>query len=118
MTILKNYNVNKVCKDWRKTVLIAAFVCLTGAANTQTTWPVIKQEARPWTRWWWMGSAVDEKNISAQLSTYKTAGFGGVEIVPIYGAMGYEKQYVPYLSPQWMKMLDHIRGSFDICAEG
>ena len=35
------------------------------------------------------------------------AGFGGVEIVPIYGAKGYESRYIKYLSPQWMKMLDH-----------
>ncbi len=73
----------------------------------QTQWPAITQQAKPWTRWWWMGSAVDEKNISASLQQYAKAGMGGVEIVPIYGAKGYENQYIKYLSPQWMKMLDH-----------
>jgi hypothetical protein len=54
-----------------------------------------------------MGSAVDEKNISASLQQYNKVGFGGVEIVPIYGAKGYESRYIKYLSPQWMQMLDH-----------
>ena len=70
-------------------------------------WPTINKEAKPWTRWWWMGSAVDEKGIDKQLKGLNSAGFGGVEIVPIYGAIGYEKQYINYLSPQWMKMLDY-----------
>ncbi len=54
-----------------------------------------------------MGSAVDEKSISTSLQQYAAAGFGGTEVVPIYGAKGYESRYIKYLSPQWMKMLDH-----------
>ncbi|RYY18936.1 MAG: glycoside hydrolase [Chitinophagaceae bacterium] len=90
-----------------KTLITVAFLLANVVADGQSGWPVVKPEARPWTRWWWMGSAVDEKNISTQLSTFQKAGFGGVEVVPIYGAIGYEKQYLNYLSPQWMKMLDH-----------
>ncbi|MCW3111444.1 MAG: glycoside hydrolase family 2 sugar binding protein [Segetibacter sp.] len=90
-----------------RVILVMSFSCLISVSDAQTIWPVVKQETKPWTRWWWMGSAVDEKNISSQLSTYRKAGFGGVEVVPIYGAIGYEKRYIPYLSPKWMKMLDH-----------
>jgi hypothetical protein len=54
-----------------------------------------------------MGSAVDTPGIRRQLSQLKDAGFGGVEIVPIYGAKGYEDRYLRYLSPQWMRMLDY-----------
>lgn len=71
-----------------------------------TPWPVVEQQMRPWTRWWWMGNAVDEKNLSEALSTYAKAGIGGVEITPIYGAVGYEHRYIDYLSPKWMSMLD------------
>lgn len=71
-----------------------------------TPWPVIKQQMRPWTRWWWMGNAVDEKNLGTALTTYQQAGIGGVEITPIYGAKGFESRYIKYLSPQWMQMLD------------
>lgn len=69
-------------------------------------WPEIKKEARPWTRWWWMGSAVDEKNIQKLLPEYAQAGLGGVEIAPIYGAVGHENRYIEFLSPQWMNMLN------------
>lgn len=62
---------------------------------------------KPWTRWWWMGSAVDEAGIKKQLTQLAEAGFGGVEIVPIYGAKGFESKYIKYLSPEWMKMLDY-----------
>jgi hypothetical protein len=65
------------------------------------------QTAKPWTRWWWMGSAVDEAGIKKQLTQLAAAGFGGVEIVPIYGAKGFESRYIKYLSAEWMKMLDY-----------
>lgn len=99
----------------RKTILTIAFGCLIASANSQTksVWPTVKPETKPWTRWWWMGSAVDKKNITSQLNTYQKAGFGGVEVVPIYGAIGYESKYIPYLSPQWMKMLDHTVNQSD-----
>ena len=74
--------------------------------GAQAKWPSQTQHAKPWARWWWMGSAVDEKNISRLLNEYKKVGFGGIEIVPIYGAKGYESRYIKYLSPQWMKILD------------
>ena len=69
-------------------------------------WPVVTNEMKPWSRWWWMGSAVDEPNLTTLISQYGKAGFGGLEITPIYGAVGYESRYLTYLSPEWMKMLD------------
>lgn len=53
-----------------------------------------------------MGSAVDEKNIERLLQEYADAGLGGVEIAPIYGAIGHESRYIDFLSPEWMHMLD------------
>jgi hypothetical protein len=73
----------------------------------QQVWPIIKPEMRPWTRWWWMGSAVDQKNLGIALDTYAAAGIGGVEITPIYGVKGYEDRYIDFLSPEWMSMLDY-----------
>ncbi|WP_147206366.1 glycosyl hydrolase [Segetibacter aerophilus] len=94
-------------RRWSKTVLSIAFACLLVTASAQAVWPTVRPETKPWTRWWWMGSAVDEKNITRQLTAYQKAGFGGVEVVPIYGAIGYEDKYIPYLSLKWMQMLDH-----------
>ncbi|PWV46932.1 glycosyl hydrolase [Chitinophaga sp. S165] len=71
----------------------------------QGPWPAVKKETKPWTRWWWIGSAVNEQNLASSLNILGQAGFGGVEIAPIYGAMGYESQYVPFLSPRWMELL-------------
>jgi hypothetical protein len=87
--------------------LIIAVICLLQNAFAQFAWPAVTSQTKPWTRWWWMGSAVDEKGLTSQLNKLASAGFGGVEIVPIYGAIGFEDRYIKYLSPQWMKMLDH-----------
>jgi hypothetical protein len=91
----------------RKYLLFLSIFFSSLMTTAQQPWPLAKQLSKPWTRWWWMGSAVDPANIHQQINTLKDAGFGGVEIVPVYGAKGYEGKYVQYLSPQWMKLLDY-----------
>jgi alpha-L-rhamnosidase len=54
-----------------------------------------------------MGSAVTPEGITAELEAFKAAGFGGVEITPIYGVRGTEDRFVPYLSPGWVRLLEH-----------
>lgn len=78
-------------------------------ASDPFAWPTIRREQRPWTRWWWLGSAVDAPELTRQLTALCQCGFGGVEISPIYGAKGYEDRYLPFLSPQWLEMLAHTR---------
>ena len=81
---------------------------VSGAANAEVSfWPAITREQRPWAYWWWMGSAVDKTNLTRELTRYHDAGYGGVHIIPIYGAKGWETNYISYLSPRWMEMLDH-----------
>lgn len=75
--------------------------------NNSQLWPVLTQQQRPWAYWWWMGSAVDKVNLTRELTRYAQAGYGGVHIIPIYGAKGWETNYISYLSPRWMEMLDH-----------
>ena len=36
---------------------------LAGSSLYAQEWPAVRPEARPATRWWWLGSAVDEKNM-------------------------------------------------------
>jgi hypothetical protein len=62
--------------------------------------------ARPWTYWWWLGSAVDRPNIERQLTAFAAAGLGGVHIIPIYGVRGYEDRFLPFLSGAWLDELD------------
>jgi len=95
---------------------IAALACLVSASLSisapqaqpnRRDWPPITAETKPWTRWWWQGSAVDKASLSAQLQALSAIGIGGVEVTPIYGVSGAEARFIPYLSSQWMAMLDH-----------
>ncbi|TLU98112.1 glycosyl hydrolase [Dyadobacter luticola] len=63
--------------------------------------------AKPWTYWWWMGSAVTKEDISAQLQFFKKSGLGGAHIIPIYGVKGYESKNISFLSPQWLEMMQY-----------
>jgi hypothetical protein len=90
--------------------LLAAFIALLPVVLAQAAdlgWPDITRENKPWTRWWWPGSAVDKASLTRQLEQLAAAGIGGVEITPIYGAKGYEERYIEFLSPKWMEMLEH-----------
>jgi hypothetical protein len=83
---------------------------VTAAQTGELGWPDVTQESRPWTRWWWMGSAVDTANLSSELRKLGEAGFGGVEVTSIYGARGSEHRYVSYGSEQWVDLLLHAAG--------
>ena len=71
--------------------LIGVFFVSKGLVYAQKNphqWPKVNKESKTWTRWWWMGSAVDKKNITRSLIAFEKAGIGGVEIEPIYGVKG------------------------------
>ena len=85
-------------------------LCLLLCAATLSAaggWPEIRRESRPWAYWWWMGGAVDEANLTRELERHRAAGMGGVHIIQIYGAKGYESRFIDYLSPKWMQMMGH-----------
>jgi hypothetical protein len=75
------------------------------AADDALAWPPITAQTRPWAFNWWMGSAVDQTNLTRELERYHAAGLGGIHIIPIYGAKGFESKYINYLSPEWMAMM-------------
>ncbi|NGM73421.1 glycosyl hydrolase [Sphingobacterium sp. SGL-16] len=85
--------------------LICALGLTTFTSSAQNLWPEVTKEMKPWTRWWWMGSAVDKQNLERELQLMNQVGFGGVEITPIYGAKGFEKSYINFLSDKWLYML-------------
>ena len=70
-----------------------------------TDWYPETVENRPFTRWWWLGSAVDPEGLTFNLEEFAKKGMGGVEITPIYGVQGNEANDIIYLSPKWMDML-------------
>src|SRR3954468_12262833 len=99
-------------KTPRALVALLSCIAFSGAAqaadSTDLAWPKLTRENKPWTRWWWLGSAVDKPNLTRELEAITTAGFGGVEITPIYGAKGYEDRFIPFLSPKYLEMLTHV----------
>ncbi len=98
-------------------LLIAMYSCSESVedqcAGSPGPWPEPSATMKPWTRWWWMGSAVDRQNITKRLEEFAIAGIGGVEITPIFGVKGYEQQFLQHLSPQWMEMLIHTLDEAD-----
>ena len=78
-----------------------------GGTRSILDWPSVTREAKPWTRWWWLGSAVDEANLTREIAALDSAGFGGVEVTVIYGARGAESAYIPYLTPRWVEVVRH-----------
>ncbi len=75
--------------------------------QAQIKWPAVTPVTKPWTRWWWPGSAVNPKGLTANMQQYAAVGLGGLEITPIYGVGGYEDQFIDYLSPKWMQVFSH-----------
>ncbi|MBD0834171.1 glycosyl hydrolase [Aestuariibaculum suncheonense] len=91
--------------------------CNNKTTNYESPWPEQTNTTKPWTRWWWMGSAVDKPNIKSHLIAFEKAGLGGVEITPIYGVKGEEENFIDFLSPKYMDILDytiHIADSLNM----
>lgn len=92
----------------KKLLIISCLFLTIGNVQAQQ-WPETLPEARPAARWWWLGSAVDKKNLTYNLNEYARAGLGGLEITPIYGVQGNDTNEISFLSPQWMDMLKHTQ---------
>jgi hypothetical protein len=94
-------------KMLKKYLPVFLFVSVTFNSTAQVKWPAITQQTKPWTRWWWQGSAVDKPNLTSLMQQYKEVGLGGLEITPIYGVQGAESKFIDFLSPKWVEMLQH-----------
>ncbi|PAC28702.1 glycosyl hydrolase [Flectobacillus sp. BAB-3569] len=90
-----------------KKTLILPLLGLGIMSHAQTQWPAITPETKPWTRWWWNGSQVTPKGLTAALEKYKQVGLGGTEVTVIYGVQNQEKEFINYLSPDWVKVFEH-----------
>lgn len=88
-------------------VCLSTWATATDFPADPLAWPPITSTNKPWTRWWWLGSAVDKQNLTHELEDFAKAGLGGVEICPIYGAKGAEQRFLKFLTPEWMEMLGH-----------
>jgi hypothetical protein len=90
------------CKPF---VQVFIFIFLFSCSTEQVSWPESTAESKPWTRWWWMGNAVDRENIKRELQEMSDAGIGGIEITSIYGVKGEENRFIEYLTPEFAEIL-------------
>ncbi len=81
---------------------------LVSCSRTSADWYPVTNENRPFLRWWWLGSAVDEDGLTFNLEEFAAKGFGGVEITPLYGVQGNEMNDRDYLSQEWMDALKYV----------
>ena len=91
-----------------KRLIFSCLVCCCTTAALAQSWPTPRPEAKAGTRWWWLGSAVDKENLQWNLQQYADHGIGAVEITPLYGVQGNDKNNIPFLSPQWMQALKTV----------
>lgn len=89
--------------------MIALLASVTLWAQTLPQWPAVTNEMKAGSRWWWMGSAVDEDNLQWNMEQYAKAGIGTLEISPIYGVKGNASKNISFLSVPWLNMLKYAK---------
>lgn len=87
----------------RRFFLVGALLIVANAFAQQ--WPTANPEAKPGTRWWWLGSAVNKADLEWNIQEYSKKGIGAVEITPLYGVKGNDANNIDFLSPKWMQAL-------------
>ena len=96
-----------------RAISLSFFLLISVCPVVAQSWPTVTREAKPGTRWWWLGSAVDKKNLQWTMRQYGEHGIGAVEITPLYGVQGNQQtsdkftpgKNIDYLSDRWMDML-------------
>jgi hypothetical protein len=105
---MMQHRMKQVLVDLIVTIIfLITFSACQQKAFQQPDWPTAARETKPWSRWWWHGNSVTKEGITIEMEGYKKAGLGGLEITPIYGVYGDEKNFVNYLTPQWIELFLH-----------
>jgi hypothetical protein len=56
---------------------------------------------------WWPGSAVTKSDITWNLETYRSAGWGNMGVIGIYGVRREEENFIEIFSPRWFELFSH-----------
>ena len=96
-------------KNIAKLAALLLIYFLAVRCQSDVQWPKESVNTKPGTRWWWMGSAVDEANLTRNMELYSDAGIGSLEITPIYGVQGNDSNEVDFLSDRWMELYNHTQ---------
>ncbi len=101
--------MGKKTKQNMKRTICSMLLAVAALGAAAQSWPEAMNEARPGTRWWWYGSAVDKENLRWLMQQYASHGIGAVEITPVDAIKGNEANNIPYLSDRWMEMLREVQ---------
>lgn len=74
-------------------------------AVSALSFPPAVPETRPWGICHLLGSAAETVELAKETARWRDAGLGGVRVVPIYGAKGWEDRYVEFMSPEFIDIL-------------
>ena len=89
-------------------IAIVAFAALAGCSckDKSELYPTYK----PYTRWWWFSSEIDDNDVRDQLVWLRDHEFGGVEIAWIY-PMGLDSTtaHPAFLSPEWAQHVNYAK---------
>ena len=65
---------------------------------------------KPYTRWWWFSSDIDNRDVRDQLVWLRDHGFGGVEIAWIYPyGLDSTVSHPDFLSPEWAACVNYAK---------
>jgi hypothetical protein len=92
----------------QKHIILSACLIIASQGFAQS-WPTAAPEAKPGARWWWLGSAVNEKDLRWNMQEYAKAGIGSLEITPLYGVQGNASNELQFLSTPWMNALRFVQ---------
>jgi len=101
--------------------LAAIGCCFTACNNhpTQETTETTNETSlypthKPYTRWWWFSTNIDNRDVRDQLVWLRDHGFGGVEIAWIY-PMGLDSltPHPDFLSPEWASHVNYAKRTAD-----
>ncbi len=94
---------------FRSMIIVLACVlisCSKPGIDTSSLYPAHK----PYTRWWWFASVIEENDIASQLLWMKEMGFGGVEIAFIYPVgRDPDAQRLAWLGPEWQARVAYAK---------
>lgn len=82
--------------------LLAVFAV---AQSAPQSFPEPVSETRPWGICHVLGSATETEELAREMKRWSDGGLGGVRVVPIYRARGYEDRAVNFLSPEFLGKL-------------
>jgi len=95
---------------------LAVFLVLTACSSSR---PEPESESgflmssKPYARYWWFASEIEEEDVRYNLNWLKDHGFGGVELAFVYPLNAFDKADTSYIprqdwgSPEWMAIVDY-----------